>query len=130
MGPNTLGHEIYPLEVNSERGTFFHRHSISMQQFDFDYITDLTVYLASLLAGLLLFGIGIIGAFDLPAQPSEPITVLLMPLFGEVLDRIYWAALAFLGFWLTLSYHARPAAGAATVLVVGKLIAIRILELG
>lgn len=78
------------------------------------------------IAGLLLFGIGFIGATDLPAQPISSLTILLEPLgAGPKMDMIYWEALMVLGFWITLCYWVRVPAGIALCLVIGKIAVVK-----
>lgn len=75
----------------------------------------------SLTAGLILFGLGLIGLTDMANANMHPITVLLYPLgLSETMDSIYYGFLMFLGFWLTLCIHVRVPAGIALTLVLAK----------
>jgi len=75
----------------------------------------------SLTAGLILFGLGVVGATGVAHGDMHPVTVLLYPLgLSETMDIIYYAFLMFLGFWLTMCIHVRVPAGTALALVLAK----------
>ena len=75
----------------------------------------------SLTAGLILFGLGVVGVTEIPHADMHPVTVLLYPLgLSETMDSIYYSFLMFLGFWLTLCIHIRVPAGIALALVLAK----------
>ncbi len=79
-------------------------------------------YAASTLAGLILFGLGVIGQHQIPAQPLEALTVLLMPTqFGQGFDDAYYMALSAVGVWLVLYFWPRTASGVALFLVLAKM---------
>ncbi|WP_157033192.1 hypothetical protein [Loktanella sp. S4079] len=75
----------------------------------------------SLLAGLILFSIGIVGLGGLSVVPSPTVTMLLTPLgYGALVDNVYYWIMLFLGVWLVVAFYVRPAAFTALTLVVGK----------
>ncbi len=83
-------------------------------------------YAASTLAGLILFGLGIIGQYHIPAQPIDALTVLLEPTsFGVKFDDFYYFVLSAVGIWLVLYVLPRAASGIALVLVLSKMALIK-----
>lgn len=80
-------------------------------------------YYVSLTTGLVLFGIGFLGVFEIPLSLGPEWTVLLTPLgYAHWIDTVYFALLAALGFWLTLCMAVRIPAGIGLGLVTGKIL--------
>ncbi len=79
-------------------------------------------YYISLVTGLILFGIGMIGVARIPANPIEQITILLEPMgFGPSVDNAYWLGLASIGVWLSLWVYVRIPAILALAMIFFKI---------
>jgi len=73
--------------------------------------------------GLILFGIGLLGLFNIQLTLNNVFSVLTESLNASPgIDTAYYLGLALLGFWLTLNMQVRLAAALALGLVLGKIV--------
>ncbi len=110
-------------QKNRQTGQKLEDHAMGEEHRD---IGEALAFWLSLCAGLLLFGLAVIGFFQIEAQPIEALTILLEPLgMGPNLDQAFHIVMGILGAWLTLGFYTRAAATLALGLILTKVLFIK-----